>query len=109
MGNPLAFNPFRGDPRICHGSEAMFSTLFFGTNIAMVILHLPSLLGFQPRKFNKDLVSSSSFEGAAMNCLRHHKPPLWSYHSPKPQSQSVPETWWRESHFISWKVHRQGS
>merc|ERR1712054_473900 len=105
--NPFAFSPYRGDPRIVHGSEELFSTLLWGTNIAMGILHMPSLLGFQPRKINKDLMTGISLESSAMRCLQQGKQPLWPYHRSKLDSDSVPELWWKEAQFISWKVERQ--
>merc|ERR1712224_373556 len=106
--NPMMFNPNRGDPRIHHGSEEIFSSLIWGTNLAMGILHMPSLLGFQPRKFNKDLVKGIIEEGTAMKTFQKG-PACWLFSVPNYTGYSVPSIWWKEAHSNSWKVERQGS
>jgi hypothetical protein len=107
--NPLSFNPFKGDPRIPHGTEELLSTIIWGVNFGMLILHLPSTLGFRPFKLDKDLKKCVIEESAAVNRLRSGLAPSWPYHTPMLESTSVPAMWWKEAHETSWKVERQGS
>merc|ERR1712093_335828 len=109
MGDPLIFNPFKGDPQIPHGSEEVYSLLFVGCNIAMGILHSPSILGFRPYKFNKDLVKGFSEEASVLKRVKEGMPPVWPYRKPKLDADSVPAMWWNEAHSRSWKVERQGA
>merc|ERR1712224_180534 len=106
--NPMMFNPNRGDLRIHHGSEKIFSSLLWGTNLAMCILHMPSLLGFQSRKFNKDLMQGVLEEGTVIKNLQQGSA-MWLFFKPNYAGSSVPSTWWKEAHSNSWKVERQGS
>merc|ERR1711998_375667 len=106
--NPLMFNPYRGDPRILHGPEDVFSNLIWGTNLAMAILHMPSLLGFQSRKFNKDLIKGIIEEATVTKSFQQGSP-KWLFFKPNLAGLSVPSIWWKEAHSYSWKVERQGS
>merc|ERR1712187_778803 len=88
--NPFVFNPFRGAPHFSHATEQKFSASIWGINIAIVILHGQSPLGFRPYKFNKDLVRGTLEEAIAMKYLKMGQRPRWPYRKPELEARSIP-------------------
>merc|ERR1711861_45492 len=108
MGMETFFNPYKGDPRIPHGPEEVFSTVLWATNIATTILHLSSCLGYRPFRINKDSAKTCFEEASVFSKLRQGLPPVWPYLAPKFDAVSVPALWWKEAQYNSWKTERQG-